>query len=156
MNEPLLHIVMVRPEIPQNTGSVGRLCAFADLRLHLIHPLGFTITDARLRRAGMDYWKKLDVRHHDDWAAFRGDPEGPERLWLLTTKGDKGLWDARFEAGDGLVFGNESSGVTETLHQEMDGWRLNIPRYGLDLRSLNLATSVGIAAYEGLRQIRFC
>jgi tRNA (cytidine/uridine-2'-O-)-methyltransferase len=154
MTSPLLHIVLVRPEIPQNTGSIGRLCAFADLRLHLIHPLGFTITDAHLRRAGMDYWKKLDVRHHEDWAAFKGDPDGPERLWLLTTKGDKTLWDGVFKAGDGFVFGNESSGVTEDLHCEMADHRLIIPRFGMDLRSLNLATSVGIAAYEGLRQIR--
>lgn len=154
MTDPLLHIVLVKPEIPQNTGSIGRLCAFADLRLHLIHPLGFTITDTHLRRAGMDYWKKLDVRHHEDWAAFRRDPDGPQRLWLLTTKGGKTLWDASFEAGDGLVFGNESSGVADDLHREMAGCRLIIPRFGLDLRSLNLATSVGIAAYEGLRQIR--
>lgn len=154
MIHPLLHIVLVKPEIPQNTGSIGRLCAFADLRLHLIHPLGFTITDTHLRRAGMDYWKKLDVRHHADWNTFRQDPEGPQKLWLLTTKGDRSLWDASFEPGDGLVFGNESSGVTEDLHREMDGRRLIIPRFGQDLRSLNLATSVGIAAYEGLRQIR--
>ena len=152
--KPLLHVVLCRPEIPQNTGNVGRLCAYADLRLHLIHPLGFKITDRHLRRAGLDYWKRLDLQHHDDWAAFRASPVGPNRLWLITTHGEKNLWEVPFAAGDGLVFGSESEGVSESVHEELSGGRVFIPRYGQDLRSLNLATSVGIGAYEALRQIR--
>jgi len=152
--KPLLHIVLFHPEIPQNTGNVGRLCAFADLRLHLIHPLGFKITDRHLKRAGMDYWKRLDLRHHDDWDAFRASPDGPARLWLMTTRGDKTLWEVPFAAGDGLVFGRESGGVPESVHAELSNQRVFIPRFGQDLRSLNLATSVGIGAYEALRQIR--
>ena len=152
---PLLHLVLICPEIPQNTGNIGRLCAFADLRLHLIHPLGFTITDRHLRRAGMDYWKELDLRHHENWEAFLVSPDGPKRLWLLTTHGDRSLWDAVFTAGDGLVFGNESGGAPRSVHERMGDRRLIIPRFGRDLRSLNLSTSAGIAAYEALRQIRW-
>ena len=80
----MLHIVLFNPEIPQNTGNIGRLCAITETRLHLIHPLGFTITDKHLRRSGMDYWKSLDVHHNDNWEAFEGSPSGPKRLWLLT------------------------------------------------------------------------
>jgi tRNA (cytidine/uridine-2'-O-)-methyltransferase len=152
--KPLLHIVLFRPEIPQNTGNVGRLCAYADLRLHLIHPLGFKITDRHLRRAGMDYWKQLDLRHHEDWDAFKTSPDAPTDLWLMTTRGEKSFWEVAFAAGDGLVFGSESGGVPDSVHLELTNHRAVIPRFGQDLRSLNLATSVGIAAYEALRQIR--
>ncbi|MEZ5278085.1 MAG: tRNA (cytidine(34)-2'-O)-methyltransferase [Opitutaceae bacterium] len=151
---PRLHIILIRPEIPQNTGNIGRLCAFAGLRLHLIHPLGFTITDRHLRRAGMDYWKELDIRHHESWEAFTRAEQGPDRLWLLTTRGERSIWDAAFQAGDGLVFGNESSGVEPSIHEALADRRLVIPRFGPDLRSLNLSTSAGIAAYEALRQLR--
>ena len=147
--KPLLHIVLHRPEIPQNTGNVGRLCAFADLRLHLIHPLGFKISDRHLKRAGMDYWKQLDL-----WDAFRASPDGPTRLWMMTTRGDRNFWELPFSTGDGLVFGCESGGVPDSVHAELTQRRAVIPRFGQDLRSLNLATSVGIAAYEALRQIR--
>ena len=152
--KPLLHIVLYRPEIPQNTGNVGRLCAFADLRLHLVHPLGFKITDRHLKRAGMDYWKRLDLRHHDDWDAFKANLDGPAKLWLMTTSGATSLWQVPFAAGDGLVFGSESRGVPDTLHRELLKRRVVIPCFGTNLRSLNLSTSVGIGAYEALRQIR--
>ncbi len=152
--KPLLHIVLFRPEIPQNTGNVGRLCAYADLRLHLIHPLGFKITDRHLKRAGMDYWKRLDLRHHEDWDAFKASSDAPANLWLMTTRGEKSFWEVPFAAGDGLVFGCESGGVPDSVHLELSSQRAVIPRFGQDLRSLNLSTSVGIAAYEALRQIR--
>jgi tRNA (cytidine/uridine-2'-O-)-methyltransferase len=102
----------------------------------------------------MDYWKRLDLRHHDDWDAFKTDPDGPAKLWLMTTSGDKSLWQVRFAANDGLVFGAESDGVPESVHMELSERRVVIPRFGVDLRSLNLSTSVGIGAYEALRQIR--
>jgi tRNA (cytidine/uridine-2'-O-)-methyltransferase len=101
----------------------------------------------------MDYWKRLDLRHHDDWEAFRANPDGPTRLWLMTTHGETNLWEVPFAPGDGLVFGSESGGVSESVHEELSGRRVFIPRYGQGLRSLNLATSVGIGAYEALRQI---
>ncbi|MCC5806627.1 MAG: tRNA (cytidine(34)-2'-O)-methyltransferase [Opitutales bacterium] len=155
MEPPRLHIILFNPEIPQNTGNVGRLCAFTDSRLHLIEPLGFTITDRHLRRSGMDYWKSLDLHIHRDWAAFRASPGAPRRLWLFTTHGGHGLWEADFAPGDGLVFGNEGHGAPDWLHAELgDERRLRIPSFSANpLRSLNLSTAAGIAAYEALRQL---
>lgn len=151
----MLHIILYNPEIPQNTGNIGRLCAITECRLHLIHPLGFTITDKHLKRSGMDYWQSLDVHHHDDWSAFRQSSHAPTgRLWLFTTKADHSFWDVEYAAGDGLVFGNEGHGAPAWLHQELEGQRVTIPQKNAELRSLNLATSVGIATYEALRQTR--
>lgn len=149
----MLHVVLFQPEIAPNTGNVGRLCALTCSRLHLIHPLGFVINDRNLRRAGMDYWKSLDVREHADWAAFRASESGPKRLWLFTTKTQRTFWEASYADGDGLVFGNEGSGAPEWLHDEIGAaQRVTIPHVNPDLRSLNLSTAVGIATYEALRQ----
>jgi tRNA (cytidine/uridine-2'-O-)-methyltransferase len=150
----MLHIVLFQPEIAPNTGNVGRMCALTRSRLHLIHPLGFEINDRNLRRAGMDYWKSLDVHEHADWAAFRASPHAPRRLWLFTTKAEKNFWQVSFSDGDGLVFGNEGSGAPEWLHDEIGGaQRVAIPHANPALRSLNLSTAAGVAAYEALRQI---
>ena len=150
----MIHIVLFQPEIPQNTGNIGRMCALTKSRLHLIHPLGFTITDRHLKRAGMDYWHTLDVHHHDDWAAFRASPAAPKRLWLFTTKTSRSYWDVGYADGDGLVFGNEGHGAPDWLHQEFgDTWRVTIPHADPTLRSLNLSTAAGIACYEALRQV---
>jgi tRNA (cytidine/uridine-2'-O-)-methyltransferase len=152
----MLHIVLFQPEIPQNTGNVGRMCALTKSRLHLIHPLGFTITDRHLKRAGMDYWHSLDVHHHDDWKAFRASAAGPKRLWLFTTKTTQSFWDVKYQDGDGLVFGNEGHGAPEWLHQEFgDAIRVTIPHADPTLRSLNLSTAAGIACYEAVRQVGF-
>jgi tRNA (cytidine/uridine-2'-O-)-methyltransferase len=150
----MLHVVLFQPEIAPNTGNVGRMCALARVRLHLIHPLGFEITDRNLKRAGMDYWSSLDVHQHADWKTFRASPVGPRRLWLFTTKTTRSFWDVRYADGDGLVFGNESSGAPAWLHEELgvDG-RVTIPHANPALRSLNLSTAAGIAAYEALRQV---
>jgi len=150
----MLHVVLFNPEIPQNTGNVGRLCAITRSRLHLIHPLGFEITDRNLRRSGMDYWYTLDVVEHADWAAFRASDKRPKRLWLFTTKADKAHWDVRFEDEDGLVFGNEGHGAPDWLHQELAKTRITLPQFDPTLRSLNLSTAAGIATYEALRQLR--
>jgi len=149
----MIHIVLYQPEIPQNTGNIGRMCALTRSRLHLIRPLGFKITDRNLRRAGMDYWRSLDVREHADWGAFRSSEGAPSRLWLFTTKAARSFWQARFEDGDGLVFGNEGGGAPDWLHDELADRRLAIPHANAALRSLNLSTAAGIAAYEALRQI---
>ena len=149
----MLHIVLFQPEIAPNTGNIGRMCAITRSRLHLIHPLGYVINDRNLRRAGMDYWKSLDVHEHADWAAFRASPAAPERLWLLTTKAEQGIWDVEFADGDGLVFGNESSGAPDWMHGELSGRRVRIPQVDPSLRSLNLSTAAGIACYEALRQV---
>jgi len=149
----MLHIILFQPEIPQNTGNIGRMCALTRSRLHLIHPLGFKITDRNLKRAGMDYWRSLDFREHADWAAFRGAAGGPSRLWLFTTRAERSFWDVRYADGDGLVFGNEGSGAPEWLHDELRGGRVAIPHANPDLRSLNLSTAAGIAAFEAIRQL---
>jgi tRNA (cytidine/uridine-2'-O-)-methyltransferase len=153
--KPPLHLVLLRPEIPPNTGNIGRMCAITDCVLHLVHPLGFKIDDAKLRRAGMDYWHELDVRHHANWEAFLASPGRPERLWLFTTKTTNGLWDVRFQEGDGLVFGSESCGAAPEVHEWFGRDReVKIPHFNDKTRSLNLSTACGIATYEALRQIK--
>ena len=150
----MLHIILFNPEIPQNTGNIGRLCAITESRLHLIYPLGFTITDKHLKRSGMDYWQSLDINHHDSWEAFTASEHAPKRLWLFTTKADHAYWDVEYQDGDGLLFGNEGHGAPDWLHAELEGKRVTIPHKNSELRSLNLSTSVGIATYEALRQLR--
>jgi len=155
MSEPALHIILHNPKIPQNTGNIGRMCAVIGARLHLIHPLGFTITDAKLKRSGMDYWKSLDVVHHADWEVFKKSPLAPslERIWLFTTKSQTCYWDGKFERGDGLLFGAEDAGCPDYVHADIVERRVKIPHFVDTLRSLNLSTSAGIAAYEAMRQI---
>lgn len=151
----MLHIVLFQPEIAPNTGNIGRMCALTRSRLHLIHPLGFVINDRNLRRAGMDYWKSLDVHEHADWAAFRASAHAPRRLWLFTTKTERSFWDVRYAEDDGLVFGNEGAGAPAWLHEEIgETQRVKIPQTNPDLRSLNLSTAAGIATYEAVRQLR--
>lgn len=150
----MIHIVLFQPEIPQNTGNIGRLCAITGCRLHLIHPLGFRITDRQLRRSGMDYWNELDILHHDDWEAFEKSDKGPKRLWLFTTKATQTFWAPSYADEDGILFGNEGSGCPQWLHDRVgDSQRVTIPHFKEGLRSLNLSTSAGIATYEALRQI---
>ncbi len=149
----MLHLILYQPEIPQNTGNIGRLCAYAGTTMHLIHPLGFQIDDKHLRRSGMDYWKKLDVHEHPDWEAFLAAPERPRRIWLFTKKAETCLWDVQFEAGDGLLFGNEGHGAPDWMHDWAGERRVRIPAFTEGLRSLNLATSAGVATYEALRQV---
>ena len=149
----MLHVVLFQPEIAPNTGNVGRMCALTRSRLHLIHPLGFVINDRNLRRAGMDYWKSLDVHEHADWSAFRASALAPRRLWLFTTKAGRGMWDVNFADEDGLVFGNEGSGAPEWLHEELRDFRVTIPQANPSLRSLNLSTAAGVATFEALRQV---
>ncbi|MDR1497266.1 MAG: tRNA (cytidine(34)-2'-O)-methyltransferase [Puniceicoccales bacterium] len=150
----MLHLILYQPQIPQNTGNIGRLCAISRSRLHLIHPLGFKITDAALRRSGMDYWHSLDVHHHADWTTFTASKTRPHgHLWLLTTKATQTIWDTNFTDDDGLVFGNEGSGSPPWLHEAIgNDHRITIPQFNPALRSLNLSTAAGIATYEALRQ----
>lgn len=149
----MLHVVLFQPEIPQNTGNIGRMCAVTGSRLHLIHPLGFTITDKHLKRSGMDYWHALDVHHHNDWLAFRQSEHAPKRLFLLSTKGQHPYWDQTFQDDDGLVFGSESAGVPEWLHAELHDTRLTIPHANKTLRSLNLSSAAAVVTYEAFRQL---
>lgn len=151
----MLHIVLYCPEIPQNTGNIGRLCAVTQSRLHLIHPLGFSITEKAIRRSGMDYWEQLDICEHANWEAFIHSPQQPNRLWLFTTKATHSFWDAHYQPGDGLLFGNEGHGAPQHIHDYVGAhYRVTIPHRNSTTRSLNLATSAGIACYEAMRQLQ--
>lgn len=150
----MLHVILYQPQIAPNTGNIGRMCAVTRTRLHLIHPLGFEITDKNLKRAGMDYWHSLDVHHHADWQAFLVSKTAPKRLWLLTTHAKQAIWDVVYADGDGLVFGNEGEGAPAWLHDAIGAdSRITIPHANTSLRSLNLSTAAGVACYEAIRQI---
>ncbi len=149
------HVVLFQPQIPQNTGNIGRLCAVTGAVLHLIHPLGFKIEDRHLKRSGMDYWYELDIVEHLNWESFLTHPRCPKRLWLFTTKASTHYWDVHFEEGDGLLFGNEGAGAPESVHAQLGQNRIKLPQFNEKLRSLNLSTAVGVALYEALRQAHF-
>jgi tRNA (cytidine/uridine-2'-O-)-methyltransferase len=147
----MLHVVLVEPEIPQNTGNIARLCVAAGARLHLVAPLGFSIDGKEARRAGMDYWGRLDLVTWASWDDFL-NVCGTNRLWLLSSKMDRPYWDAEFQDGDMLVFGRESKGLPESLLASYPASCLTIPM-SEGTRSINLATSAGIVLYEGVRQL---
>lgn len=148
----MLNVVLVEPEIPPNTGNVGRLCLAVGARLHLVRPLGFSLDDKALRRAGLDYWGEVDVKLWDSLDQLSAAvPEG-SRFFFLTTKSDRPYWKERFQDGDFLVFGRETKGLPEALLEARRESALTIPMPG-STRSLNLATSVGIVLYEAVRQI---
>ena len=149
----MIDIILLHPEIPQNTGSIGRICAFSGSRLHLIHPLGFKINDKNLRRAGLDYWNALKVFEYQNWDEFLNSERKPRRIHLFTTHAKKTLWEVEFKINDGLLFGNEGKGTPDEIHKWAEGHRVTIPRFHDGPRSLNLAVSVGIATYEAIRQI---
>jgi len=146
----MFHIVLIEPEIPQNTGNIARLCVAAGARLHLVGPLGFSIDEKAVRRAGMDYWERLDLK---TWGSFEElQRENAEaRFWFLSSKVEKRYWDAEFRDGDFLVFGRETKGLPGSLLAAHAERCLTIPMTD-GTRSINLATSVGIVLYEGLRQ----
>ena len=148
----MIHVILFRPEIPQNTGNIGRLCACTNTRLHLIHPLGFSLSERHIRRSGMDYWQYLDLREHANWDEFLQSNECPQRIWLLTTHADRVYTNVVFKDGDGLLFGSEGAGCPDFIHKALRETRITIPMPNLNARSLNLATSVGIVRYEVLRQ----
>jgi tRNA (cytidine/uridine-2'-O-)-methyltransferase len=148
-----LHIVLVHPEIPQNTGAIGRLCVGLDAPLHLIRPLGFAMTSAWLKRAGLDYWAHLDLRLHDTWDAFLA-ATNPARFHLASTRGRHTLYACRFNPGDAIIFGNESRGLPPPFYQQYADALFCIPMPGVHARSLNLANAVAVVAYEAWRQLQ--
>ena len=156
MSEPRFHIVLLNPVIPNNTGNIGRTAAATGCRLHVIHPLGFDMSVKARRRAGLDYWHLVDCREHESWETFLRT-ERPRSMWLYTTKCDRPHWDADFTEGDYLLFGPETSGVSDEIHEWVErtqgaGHRITLPM-AEGARSLNLATVVCTAVYEGLRQV---
>ncbi|MGB0992965.1 MAG: tRNA (cytidine(34)-2'-O)-methyltransferase [Akkermansiaceae bacterium] len=149
----MLHIVLVSPEIPHNTGAAGRLCLATGARLHLVKPLGFSIDDRQVRRVGLDYWKDVDLKVWENWQEFRDSVADDAGVYFLTTKTTKPHWDMEFCDGDYLVFGSETKGLPESLLGENAEQCLTIPMQEGSTRSLNLSTSVGIVLYEAYRQI---
>ena len=149
------HVLLVEPEIPPNTGNVARLCAATRSRLHLIEPLGFRIDEHAVRRAGLDYWPLVDLHTHASYAAALSHVRGTEpepRVWLFTGKAQRSYLEVAFRAGDALVFGKESSGLSDAILATDPAAHLGIPTLG-PVRSLNLANAVAIVVYEALRQI---
>lgn len=149
--EPPFHVVLVEPEIPPNTGNIARLCAATGCPLHLVEPLGFTIDDAKLKRAGLDYWDSITPRIHANLDAYFAATR-PERFFLFSTGGSRSLFDTAFEPGDHLVFGSETRGLPDHLLAQHRDRIVGIPLQTRHVRSLNLSTAAGIAVYEALRQ----
>jgi len=160
MNEraPLFNVVLFEPQIPNNTGNIGRTCATTGCRLHLVHPLGFDMSLKARRRAGLDYWDLVDCREHESWASYVR-AEAPARLWLYTTGAARPHWNAEFRRGDHLLFGQENGGLPESIHAWVDerfggDHRITLPMRPVEgARSLNLATAAACAIFEGLRQL---
>lgn len=165
MTEPLLHVVLYQPDIPQNTGNIGRTCVAVGAKLWLIRPLGFRLDEKHLRRAAMDYWEHLDWEAVDSWEDFcqrmgdwpsanrkvQDDDERAPTVWCLTKFGTRLVWDAEFQRGDVLLFGSESRGLPESIRNAQPGRNLKLPMKE-EVRSLNLASTVNTVAYEAVRQ----
>lgn len=150
--DPCLHIVLHQPEIPPNTGNVGRTCVALGAKLWLVRPLGFDLSEKALRRAGLDYWPYLQIQVVDDWDALLQHFSAP-RVWLFTKKADQCYTDAKFQKGDVLVFGKETAGLPPEILEQFPGRKLRIP-IRPQVRSLNLSCSVGVAAFEAFRQLQ--
>jgi tRNA (cytidine/uridine-2'-O-)-methyltransferase len=151
---PPLHVVLVAPQIPPNTGNVARTCAVTGCRLHLVGPLGFSLAEKDLRRAGLDYWDDVAVEVHEDWTAFeaRHVRGRPERLHLFTAREGSSLFERRFAPGDLLVFGQEQSGLPPALLAAWPERRVAIPMLP-GQRSLNLAVAAGVGVYAAIRSL---
>lgn len=146
------NIVLYQPEIPQNTGNIARTCVLTDSKLHLIKPLGFQLDEKHLRRAGLDYWKYLDLEVHESYEDFL-NKYGENKIYLASTHGNDFYDEVEFKQGDFIMFGRESSGVPQDVHDKSADIR--VPIIKSSTRSLNLSNTVAIIVYEGLKQIGF-
>ena len=146
----MFNVVLVEPEIPPNTGNIGRLCLATRSQLHLVQPLGFAIDDRQLQRAGLDYWKELQVQLWSSFAELQAGQKPDARYFFLTTKTTRAYYGERLRPGDFLVFGRETKGLPEPLLHANADRLLTIPMHGT--RSLNLATAVAIVLFEAVRQ----
>jgi len=147
-----LNVVLLNPEIPTNTGNIGRLCLASGSKLHLIKPLGFEITDSRLKRAGLDYWQHLDVIYYADFEDFIAKNSNG-RLHFFSSHASNTVWDLKFDQNDFIIFGKESVGLPKSITDFYKDNCYKIPMYSPKIRSLNLANAVSIVVYEGLRQL---
>ena len=150
----MMNIVLFEPEIPQNTGNIGRTCVATGTRLHLIGPMGFQITEKAVKRAGMDYWKYLDVTEYDGYEDFLEKNPGA-KIYMATTKAKQRYTDVSYEEDCYIMFGKESAGIPEEILLNYQETAIRIPM-NLEIRSLNLSNSVAIVLYEALRQNEFC
>ncbi|MGE0712285.1 MAG: tRNA (cytidine(34)-2'-O)-methyltransferase [Planctomycetota bacterium] len=148
---PLLHVALLEPKIPQNTGNIGRLCCAMGARLHLVGELGFSTDDKACRRAGLDYWPHLDWCRHADLAALRAALPDPTRLFALSTRAERYYTELEVRPGDAFLFGDELSGLPDAVLRELPG--LRIPLRGPHVRSLNLANAVAVVVSEAVRQL---
>lgn len=149
----MINIVLLEPEIPANTGNIGRTCVAAGARLHLIEPMGFQINEKQVRRAGLDYWDKLDYRIYHSYADFLEKNPGA-RIYMATTKARQVYSEVSYEDGCYIMFGRESAGIPEEILVEHEETAVRIPMFG-EIRSLNLGNSVAVVLYEALRQRGF-
>ncbi len=152
MNPPL-HIVLFEPEIPPNTGNIARLCACTGCQLHLVHPLGFEISDRQLKRAGLDYWPFLKVQEHANWNALRQSLQTGGTWYGLSTKASRSIWKTQFTIGDVLVLGSETCGLPQQVRQDLNTIRIPM-RQDVPVRSLNLSSACAVVVYEALHQIQ--
>jgi tRNA (cytidine/uridine-2'-O-)-methyltransferase len=150
-----MHVVLVEPEIPPNTGNVARLCAATNTTLHLIEPFGFELDDKQLKRAGMDYWRHVQWHRWKDWNAFAAALAPGARLWFIESNGKQKYTDVAFMPGDYLVFGRETAGLPPSLLQLHPKKWLRIPMFNHHARSLNLSNCVALVLFEALRQQGF-
>ncbi|MBP1930268.1 tRNA (uridine(34)/cytosine(34)/5-carboxymethylaminomethyluridine(34)-2'-O)-methyltransferase TrmL [Ammoniphilus resinae] len=147
------HIVLFQPEIPANTGNIVRTCSVTGAHLHLIHPLGFSVEDKYLKRAGLDYWDEVAIHHHRNYSEFL-QAKGPGRLFFIETSGTRFYHQTTFQDGDYFVFGKETTGIPKEILEENADQVIRIPM-SKGKRSLNLSNTAAIVLYEGLRQIGF-
>ena len=150
-----MHVVLVEPEIPPNTGNVARLCAATHTTLDLIEPFGFKLDDAQLKRAGMDYWQHVQWHRWPDWAAFAAKVPAGDRLWFVESGGPRLYTDVPFGPNDYLVFGRETAGLPAKLLERHSNEWLRIPMFNPKARSLNLSNCVALVLFEALRQQGF-
>lgn len=147
------NIVLVYPQIPNNTGNIGRLCVGSLSTLHLVKPLGFEISDSRVKRAGLDYWSDLNLKYHDNFEALLATIPDTSRVFFFTTRASKSYYDVDYREGDWLIFGREADGLPESIVSQFNEQCVKIPFPGT-VRSFNLANAVAMALGEGLRQLR--
>jgi tRNA (cytidine/uridine-2'-O-)-methyltransferase len=151
-----LHVVLVHPEIHWNTGNAGRSCLAAGAKLHLVKPLGFSLDERELKRAGLDYWEHVDPKVWDSWQEFERELPSLGEAYFFSTKGKQSFWDAPLGVAKDLVlvFGRETGGLPASIHERYADRFVTMPMHSSHVRSLNLSTAVGIALYEVLRQRR--
>ncbi|MDB4297741.1 tRNA (cytidine(34)-2'-O)-methyltransferase [Flavobacteriaceae bacterium] len=146
------NVVLVTPQIPNNTGNIGRLCVGTHSNLHLVKPLGFEITDSRVKRAGLDYWDKLNLTYHDNFDALLATVPDQSRMFFLSARSKASIYDVKLQEGDWLVFGKEAEGLPEEIKNQFPEQQVTIPFPG-EIRSFNLGNAVAMILSEGLRQL---